>query len=126
MSTYERGRRRLFHLRPSGAMQTIRAVSRKRQRPARASSRYLLIINAALIALYGLKPAGLGQGFWLLFLPVIGILVSVLWYWIIKSPADLNRVKFDVIHKLEEHLTAAIYKYEWQLAGRGKARATEQ
>ena len=88
-----------------------------------ASSRYLLAINAALGAIYGLQSANLGQSYWMLSVPVIGVLVSVLWYLIIKSHADLNRVKFDVIHKLEEHLPAAVYKYEWQLAEEGQGKS---
>ena len=89
-----------------------------------ASSRYLLALNAALVALYGVQSAGFGQSYWTLVLvPLIGLPVSLLWYRIIKSHADLNRVKFDVIHKLEEHLPAAIYKYEWQLAEEGKGKS---
>ena len=89
-----------------------------------ASSRYLLALNAALVALYGVQSAGFGQSYWtLLLVPLIGLPVSLLWYRIIKSHADLNRVKFDVIHKLEEHLPAAIYKYEWQLAEEGKGKS---
>ena len=87
-----------------------------------ASNRYLLAINAALVALYGLQSAGLGQNYWALLIPAMGIPVCLLWYLIIKSHADLNRIKFDVIHELEEHLPAAMYKYEWYMAheGRGK------
>ena len=85
-----------------------------------ASSRYLLAINAALVALYGLQSASFGQGYWTLLIPVIGIPVSVLWYLIIKSHADLNTVKFKVIHELEQHLPAAMYKYEWRLAEEGQ------
>lgn len=87
-----------------------------------ASNRYLLAINAALVALYGLQSANFGQGYWTLLIPVMGIPVSVLWFLIIKSHADLNGIKFKVIHELEQHLPAALYKYEWQLAeeGRGK------
>ena len=46
----------------------------------------------------------------------------MLWYLIIKSHADLNRIKFKMIHELEQHMPAALYKYEWHLAqeGRGK------
>ena len=88
-----------------------------------ASSRYLLTINAALIALYGLQSANFGQGYWTLLIPVIGIPVSLLWYLIIKSHADLNTVKFKVIHELEQHLPAAMYKYEWRLAEEGQGPA---
>ena len=97
-------------------VQSVENVSARRV----ASNRYLLTLNAALVALYGVQSANLGQGYWTLLIPVIGIPISLLWYLIIKSHADLNRVKFDVIHELEEHLPAAIYKYEWQLAEEGK------
>ena len=56
-----------------------------------ASSRYLLALNAALVALYGVQSAGFGQSYWtLLLVPLIGLPVSLLWYRIIKSHADLN------------------------------------
>ena len=42
---------------------------------------------------------------------------------IIKSHADLNHVKFKVIHELEQHLPAAMFKYEWRLAEEGQGKA---
>ena len=53
---------------------------------------------------------------------MIGIPVSLLWYLIIKSHSDLNRVKFEVIHEFEQHLPAAMYKHEWWLAGEGRGK----
>ena len=87
-----------------------------------ASSRYLLTLNAALVALYGIQSAGFGQTYWMLIVPFAGIVVSAIWYMIIKSHANLNSIKFDIIHEIELRLPAKIYKYEWQLAegGRGK------
>ena len=87
------------------------------------SSRYLLTLNAALVALYGFQSTGFGQSYWALVVPVMGIHVSLLWYLIIKSHADLNRVKFKVIHELERQLPAAMYKYEWRLAEEGRGRS---
>ena len=87
------------------------------------SNRYLLTINAALVALYGLQSANFGQGYWTLLIPLIGIPVSLLWYLIIKSHADLNTVKFKVIHEFEQHLPAAMYRYEWRLAEEGRGYA---
>ena len=87
-----------------------------------ASSRYLLTLNIALAALYGLQSAGFGQSYWTLLVPIIGIPVSALWYLIIKSHADLNRIKFDVIHEFEQHLPAAMYKQEWTLAEEGQGK----
>ena len=88
-----------------------------------ASSHYFLSINAALVALYGLQSANFGQGYWTLLTPVIGIPVSLLWYLIIKSHADLNLIKFKVIHELEQHLPAAMYEQEWGLAEEGQGQA---
>ncbi len=88
-----------------------------------ASSRYLLTLNVALVALYGFQYAGFGQSYWALLIPLIGISVSVLWYLIIKSHADLNRIKFGVIHEFEQHLPAAMYEYEWELADNGEGKS---
>ena len=87
-----------------------------------ASNRYLLALNAALIALYGVQSANFGQGYWTLPIPAIGMSVSLLWYLIIKSHADLNRIKFNVIHDLEQHLPTAMYKHEWHLAEEGHGK----
>ena len=88
-----------------------------------ASNRYLLTLNAALVALYGIQSAGFGQSYWTLLIPVMGIPVSLLWYLIIKSHADLNRVKFELIHEFEKHLPAAMYRYEWRLAEYGQGKS---
>ena len=88
-----------------------------------ASSSYLLAINAALVALYGFQSAGFGESWWMLGVPIVGVVVSVLWFSIIKSHADLNKIKFDIINELEAHLPASVYKYEWCLAGEGQGKA---
>ena len=88
-----------------------------------ASNRHLLTLNAALVGLYGLQSAGFGQSYWTLLIPVMGIPVSVLWYLIIKSRADLNRVKFGLIHEFEQHLPAVLYRREWQLADEGRGKS---
>ena len=88
-----------------------------------ASIQYLLTLNAALVALYGFQSAGFGENYWTLLVPITGILVSLLWRLIIKSHADLNHVKFKVIHELEQHLPAAMFKYEWRLAEEGQGKA---
>ena len=87
-----------------------------------ASSRYLLTLNVALVALYGFQSSNLSPGWWTVLVPVLGISVSVLWHLIIKSHKDLNAVKFKIIHELEQWLPATLYAYEWRLAeeGRGK------
>ena len=88
-----------------------------------ASIRYLLTLNVALVALYGLQTANFGQTYWTLLVPVLGIPVSLLWHQIFKSHRDLNSMEFDIIHELGRHLPAALFHYEWQLAGEGKGRS---
>src|SRR5712664_3916089 len=60
---------------------------------------------------------------WTILVPVTGMLVAMTWHRIITSYRDLNTVKFDVIHELEQRMPAALYLYEWEKAehGRGKA-----
>ena len=106
-------------------VQSAESVSTRRV----ATSRYLLTLSAAIVALYGLQSAGLGESYLTLLIPCIGIPVCILWYLIIKSHADLNRIKYRIIHQLEQQLPSAMYKYEWTLAeeGRGKTyRAVTQ
>lgn len=88
-----------------------------------ASSRYLLTLNSAIVALYGLQAASLGQGYWMIPIPILGFAVSLLWHQIIKSHSDLNAVKFKIIHELEQHLPAAIYTLEWRLANKGQGKS---
>ena len=50
-----------------------------------ASSRYLLTLSAALVALYGVQTGGFGNNWWTLMVPVVGVAVSTLWFLMIKS-----------------------------------------
>ena len=85
-----------------------------------SSGRYLLTVNAALVALYGFQSTNPSQIYWLIPVSVVGIIVSILSFNIIKSHSDLNKVKFEVILKLEQHLPAALYDYEWQIVKEGR------
>lgn len=87
-----------------------------------ASSRYLLTLNVALVALYGLQSSDIGSNWWALLIPILGSLVSVLWLRIIKSHRDLNTIKFGIIHELEQSLPAALFEREWRLAERGQGK----
>lgn len=88
-----------------------------------ATTRYLLTLSAALLAVYGLQSSAPNQSDWMLAIPGTGIFVSILWYLIIKSYRDLNTAKFKIIHKLEEHLPATLFHYEWIIANRGRGKA---
>ncbi|MDQ3627761.1 MAG: hypothetical protein M3419_02915 [Actinomycetota bacterium] len=47
-------------------------------------------------------------------LAVAGILVSVLWWALLKSYRDLNSAKFDIILAMEERLPVRVYGDEWK------------
>ena len=80
-----------------------------------STSRYLLTLNAALLALYGLQMSSLDSSYLVLAIPVAGGLISMLWHRLIKSYGNLNSIKFELIHKLEEDLPAALFKTEWDI-----------
>ena len=78
-------------------VQTADNVSARRV----ATSRYLLTLSAALIAVYGFQLSLPIQWYLALLVPATGVAVSLLWYKIIMSHRDLNGVKFKIIHVLE-------------------------
>lgn len=88
-----------------------------------SSNRYLLTINAALTAVYGLQSFVVEHMLLAAPVAVAGILLSALSFSIVRSFRSLNTVKFEIIHKLENHLPAAIYGYEWRLLEKGRGRA---
>ena len=91
-----------------------------------ASNRYLVTLNAALVALYGFQPAVEGLVLWPVIVAVVGVIVSILAFSIIKSHRDLNAVKFQVINEIEHHFPAALYDYEWNLLEGGKGKTYRQ
>ena len=42
-----------------------------------------------------------------------GIIITILWKETIQYYGDLNKIKFNMIHKMEEKLPVAIFKDEW-------------
>jgi hypothetical protein len=81
---------------------------------------FFLTVNSFLTALYGILK-NFGMNLWgTRLLTIIGILASFTWLFVIRSYRDLNTVKFEVIHELENYMPAALYHYEWQKAQHGK------
>ena len=91
-----------------------------------ASNRYMLTLSAAIVALYGLLYTNFDVGASALMLPLVGIAVSLVWFAIIKSHVDLNEIKFKVVHELEAHLPASVYKREWLLAEDGRGETYQE
>jgi len=80
---------------------------------------FFLAINSSLVAVFGITLSSFGKHRWNVAIPLTGILVSFVWLRVVKSYKDLNTAKFKVIHELESHLPAALFKYEWHICGWG-------
>src|SRR2546426_4345763 len=87
-----------------------------------SANNYLLTVNAFLVTLFGIVAANKFISYWTILVPVAGLLVSLTWHRIITSYRDLNTVKFQVIHELEQHMPAALYDYEWKKADEGRGK----
>jgi len=88
-----------------------------------SSNNYLLTVNAFLVTSYGLLSASQYNSYWMILVPIAGILVSLTWYRIITAYRNLNSVKFKVITEIEQQMPATLYEYEWKMAEEGKGKA---
>lgn len=82
---------------------------------------YFLSINSAILAFVGYitsKPAG-DAGHYLWLVGGAGIILSLLWLWILTSYKNLNSAKFEILHLVESRLPLSLYAAEWNLMGRG-------
>lgn len=100
-------------------VESIEKTSDRRQQ----ANNYFIAINTTLISVVGLsfQTKIFENTVWLRSLfSVLGILICVIFWFLIRSYKQLNTGKFSVIHKVEKHLPLALYKYEWEVLGEGK------
>jgi hypothetical protein len=82
---------------------------------------FFLTLNTAVVGVLGAADVE-----W--YLAAAGILLSVAWWFLLRSYRDLNRAKFRVILDLEKSMPAHIYADEWahlQASHRAPGRAGE-
>lgn len=87
------------------------------------ANNYFVTINAALVSLLGiiLSTNYFGNKKLLgLALPILGLLISVIFWFLIRAYKQLNTGKFKVIHQIEKLLPLALYAHEWEELGEGK------
>jgi hypothetical protein len=100
-------------------VESIEKTSDRRQH----ANNYFITINTALISLIGLSfqiKIFENLSFVKSILAFVGIIVCVVFWYLIRSYKQLNTGKFAVVHKIEEHLPLALYKYEWEVLGKGE------
>jgi hypothetical protein len=87
-------------------------------------NRFFLTANTLVLGAIGLflrdsSPTAVRSGS-VIGLAACGVVMSYAWFRTIQSYRQLNTGKFEVIHLLEEHLPAALFKAEWYALGEGK------
>jgi len=100
-------------------VESVEKTSDRRQQ----ANNYFITINTALISFIGLSfQFKIFENLaWIKsILALVGIIICVVFWYLIRSYKQLNTGKFAVIHKIEKNLPLALYKYEWEILGEGK------
>ena len=100
-------------------IESIEKTSDRRQH----ANNYFITINTALISLIGLsfQVKILDDSPWIkLIFSVVGVIICVVFWFLIRSYKQLNTGKFAVLHEIEQHLPLALYKHEWKVLGKGE------
>ena len=94
------------------------------QRREGANRLYVGILTGFLVAVVALTRLGLGDiivsNVLTLVGGLIGIVLCLSWYLVIRSYRQLNTAKFAVLHELEGKLPFAFFKREWEQLEEGK------
>lgn len=103
-------------------VESIEKTSDRRQQ----GNNYFLTINTALISLIGLSfQFKIFENVnWIkALLAIVGIIICIVFWFLIRSYKQLNTGKFKVIHEIEKVLPLALYKYEWEILGKGEDKS---
>ena len=93
------------------------------QRREGANRLYVGILTGFLVAVVALTRLGLVDivsNVLTLVGGLVGIIFCLSWYLLIRSYRQLNTSKFAVLHELEEKLSFAFFKREWEKLEEGK------
>lgn len=100
----------------------IHSIEKTSDRRQKANS-FFLTINTALISLIGIatQVEFFSEVTWVYFLlSVVGVIICVIFWFLIRSYKQLNTGKFAVLHQIEKALPLSLYEYEWKILGEGK------
>lgn len=79
---------------------------------------YFLGIHTILITAVGIsvtKDFILYPNTWHIVIPIIGIFLSIVWWYTSRSYKEINRVKFKILHCIEERLPLAPFWIEYRI-----------
>ena len=99
----------------------VELTDRISQRRSNANS-FFITANAALLTIASWFKDYFGN---LVFLvSAIGVVLSLFWFFCIRSYGQLNSGRFKIIHCIESKLPLNLYSFEWQLLMRGRSKRT--
>ncbi len=84
------------------------------------ANNFYLGLNTALITFVGITTKVSELSWFKPIIYVVGIFLSVTFWFLINSYKQLNSGKYKVIHKIENHLPLNMFKHEWKVLGEGK------
>ena len=91
------------------------------------ANNYFITINTVLISFIGLlfQVKIFEHIAWIKSLiAVVGIIICVIFWCLLRSYKQLNTGKFKVIHEIENKLPLALYDFEWKTLDEGKKQGT--
>ena len=100
-------------------VESVEKISDRRQN----ANNYFITINTVLISFLGVlfQVKIFENTFWIkLLIPLVGVIICVIFWYLLRSYKQLNTGKFRVIHEIEQRLPAALYDYEWHILKEGK------
>ncbi len=99
---------------------SVEKISDRRE----SANRYFLTINSALFAIAGLivNHAHRKESLLLACLSFVGLVVCIIFWFLINSYKQLNTAKFSMVHKIENTLPIELFKDEWDILGKGKVK----
>jgi len=95
----------------------VELTDRVGQRRATANS-FFITANAALLTVASWFQKDFGT--YLYLLAVVGILLSLFWFFSILSYKQLSAGRFKVICEIEKRLPLSMFAYEWNILKEGK------
>lgn len=102
-------------------VESVEKISDRRQN----ANNYFITINTVLISFIGVlfQTKIFETVIWIKSLiALVGIIICVIFWFLLRSYKQLNTGKFKVIHEVEQQLPLAIYDYEWKILEEGKKR----
>jgi hypothetical protein len=100
-------------------IESVEKTSDRRQH----ANNYFITINTVFISVLGLsfQVKVFENANWLkALLSLVGVIICIVFWFLIRSYKQLNTGKFAVIHEIEKSLPLALYKHEWKVLGEGK------